>query len=88
MTDLFAYMDCITIKRVKPGSYDVLDAKTKQKIAEVHKTGTHLDNYPWDWSFEQGVTLRSKDYRTGAADSLRSAKETISFRYFRRNDQS
>lgn len=67
-------------KRAGAGSYDVLDGVTKAKVGEIHKTGTHLDNYPWDWHFSESG-LRGKVRTSGVSDTLRAAKETMAFQW-------
>lgn len=45
-------------------------------VAQAHHTGTHLDDYPWDWYLlgnREGVRGKS----TGAADTLRTAKDEV-----------
>jgi hypothetical protein len=68
----------ITTRKIKAGSYEVIVRSTKQKIGEVHMTGTHLDDYPWEWGFEQdapgyqnlSVTFGVSDLKAGAVQRM------------------
>ena len=52
-----------------------------QTIAYAAKTGTHLDDYPWDWYIEHDVrVLYDWPDRTrtgGTVDTLRTAKDDL-----------
>lgn len=47
-------------------------------VAQVHKTGTHLDHYPWDWMLERVEDARRGARRTtGSTDTLAHAKGEV-----------
>jgi hypothetical protein len=71
----------IFTKRISAGAYDVFDANTKAHIGEIHKTGTHLDHYPWEWYFDHSVYAHGAGRRTGVEESYRAAKDAMNFRY-------
>lgn len=49
-------------------------------VASIVKTGTHLDDYPWDWYFtDHGVRLSQSRHHSGVADSLRAAKREAEY---------
>ena len=59
----------------------VYEARDEHGIAgSAVKTGTHLDNYPWDWSIDpirkDATYENGRPVKTGgSADTLRSAKD-------------
>lgn len=42
-------------KKVGPSSYELVDSVVGDVIAYAAKTGTHLDDYPWDWYLRDGM---------------------------------
>lgn len=49
------------------GWYATTSDDHRHIVAEAFKTGSHLDDYPWDWHFPDGT-------ESGVADTLKSAK--------------
>lgn len=60
----------------RTGWYAEIDGKM---VAEAHKTGTHLDDYPWEWYLLDAA--ERVDGRRGSAveDSLRACKNSVAF---------
>lgn len=54
-----------------------------ERVAESVKTGSHLDDYPWDWHLtDEGLAWRfARGIRStktvGVSDTLRSSKEYV-----------
>lgn len=46
-------------------------------VAEAHKTGTHLDDYPWDWYVVGDAPVKEGARTSGTTDTLRSAKDQV-----------
>lgn len=67
--------DAITFHKVIAGEYVAID-ESGETVGRVTKTGTHLDDYPWDWYITVPSSVR---WSTGASDTLRSAKEQIRY---------
>lgn len=63
----------IRFSKIAAGHYVALD-HYGNLVANINKSGTHLDDYPWDWRLEVPTTYR---YTTGVSDTLRSAKQLI-----------
>ena len=61
------------LKRVKVGDlkYQIVRRDNGQAVGDVVKTGSHLDDYPWDWSY------RRAGGAGGSADTLTSAVQEI-----------
>jgi len=77
----------LVTRKMKAGSYAVVVAATNEKVGEIHKTGTHLDDYPWDWHFDLSRGWRNKIRTSGVSDTLKSAKEIMNFEYGRLGPQ-
>lgn len=45
------------LKRKKVGDqkYDLIDTSVGDVVAHAVKTGSHLDDYPWDWRLADGL---------------------------------
>lgn len=66
----------IRFSKIEAGNYVARD-DDGNVVGYVSKTGTHLDNYPWDWSLV-GDRLHGQA-NTGVADTLRSAKAQVRY---------
>lgn len=68
-------------KRVGDQKYHLLDAETGRPLAVAVKTGTHLDDYPWDWYLLPGVYLASDlpsgRRNQGVSDALHTAVDEV-----------
>lgn len=66
---------------VKDQTYVLIDRDTNDIVARVTKTGSHLDNYPWDYWIEDEFDLLRLDGtpmpRTGVTDTLFNAVDRI-----------
>jgi hypothetical protein len=60
--------------KVKAGHYDMV--ALDEVVATVVKTGTHLDDYPWDWYLADGWT-NYQGRTTGTTDSLANAVDIV-----------
>jgi hypothetical protein len=66
-------------RRIKTGSYFVtVDGVT---IARVDYAGSHLDDYPWELLFEEGVTLAEPYRGSGVFDTKREAVDCAVYHY-------
>lgn len=66
----------IRFKKVEAGEYAAVN-DAGETVGHVTKTGTHLDDYPWDWHLTvERLHGRSS---TGVADTLRNAKAQIRY---------
>ena len=59
-------------KRRRTGEYALLVHGVE--MATVTKTGTHLDDYPWDWYLARGIEPKDGGRASGVADTMASAK--------------
>ena len=63
-------------ERITTGQYALLyeirpGSGVYRRVARAVKTGTRRDNYPWEWYFDYGVSLKEKGAREqGTASSL------------------
>lgn len=48
-------------------------------VAHVHRTGTHLDHYPWDWYLADGVFPFGERRTTGVTDTRQAALGQIAY---------
>jgi hypothetical protein len=65
-------------KKIKPGSYQIIHVESGKVIAQAHLTGSGLDDYPWEWTLEQGVYFGNTSAKeTGVEESLRYCIDTI-----------
>lgn len=66
-------------RKVRIGVYDVLN-EDGRVIANIAKTGTHLDDYPWSWYFTVDVheSVRSQ----GSEESLKVALDEVSAKWY------
>lgn len=62
------------LKRKKIGDqkYEMTDTATGEVIAIVVKTGSHLDDYPWDWYLRDGL-----DFAEDPAGVVRNVEESM-----------
>lgn len=68
-------------KKLKPGSYELVDTETGKVVAEAHMTGSHLDNYPWTWYLVGTCDFGSETTAsTGSTESMKSAIDLIEAR--------
>lgn len=69
------------LKRKKIGdrSYNLIDTETGIVVAHAAQTGEHgRDNYPWEWSMNDGRIFGKLDYDTGrSVESLRDAVDAV-----------
>ena len=71
MTQWVPYAGRLKTHRMPGGGYSVhLDG---EKIGDLVKTGTHLDDYPWDWSCEDGKCLPDRPIRGGMVTDTKKA---------------
>jgi len=98
MTDVRKMIgDALRVRRVKlerPGydcpAYEFVDRRGIVQ-GDAIKTGTHLDNYPWQWEIEFAVEPRTArdgqplhDKQGESADTLRACKEAVNYAWSRR----
>lgn len=69
------------LKRKKIGdrNYNLVDVATGEVVGNAVQTGEHgRDNYPWDWSLNDGRIFGRLDASTGSStDSMRAAVDYI-----------
>ena len=69
-----------TYKRVRRPSPDGAPAYIIERdgvpVADVVKTGTHLDDYPWDWMILDPFAANARR-SSGVSDTLRSAIDYV-----------
>lgn len=67
--------------RIKTGHYKLMyefHPGCFRAVATAVKTGTRRDNYPWEWYFDYGVSLKEKGAREqGTASSLYEACDVV-----------
>ena len=62
--------------KVEAGHYSLV--ADEEVVATVVKTGTHLDDYPWDWYLADGWTTGQLGGRSsGCTDSLANAEDIV-----------
>lgn len=75
----------LTRKKIADQSYALKDPRGLV-VATVTKTGSHLDDYPWEWSLNDTLKFASarSDGRgvaeTGVEESLRACVDTLAAR--------
>lgn len=63
--------------KVKAGHYDLVTPEG-EVVATVAKTGTHLDDYPWDWYLADGWTTTQLHGRSsGVTESLADGADIV-----------
>lgn len=72
----------ISRKKIKTGSYDLIDRISGKKVAEAHLTGRYgADNYPWDWYLADGLTFgEDSKANTGSCDALWACIDAVESR--------
>lgn len=69
------------LKRKKVGdrAYELVDTQTGEVIASAANTGSHLDDYPWDWYLADGLHFGGvKGFREGgSAENLKGIVDKI-----------
>lgn len=68
-----AHPNDLKVYREGHGSYSVW--QHGQRVGTVGYTGSHLDDYPWDWVVDAPTNGRA----TGVADTKRSAIDQIGY---------
>lgn len=64
----------VSVKRIKAGQYEVYDGS--RLLGFVSKTGSHLDDYPWEWHLAvepmdpAGKAVGYTDLKSVAVDAL------------------
>lgn len=77
----------VTFHKLDIGSYE---ARVKGKrVGEANYTGSHLDDYPWDWLVDFDVKPREGRRETfgpstHCEDTLRACKESIRYAWYSR----
>lgn len=72
-----------TRRKVGPSDYEVLDEG--KVVGLAGKSGTHLDDYPWDWMLADGVepvpnaVNGHRPDTTGVAETLAKAMNQIGY---------
>lgn len=66
-------------KKVGPSSYVLIDSEVGDVVAYAVKTGTHLDDYPWDWRLADGLHFGGvQNLREGGVtDTLKAAVDYV-----------
>lgn len=67
-------------RKLKAGSYEVLVDGTV--VGDVHYNGSHLDDYPWDWSIAEEVTVADpRTRKLGSTGTLGEAVDAVVVRH-------
>lgn len=66
-------------KKIYTGHYQLID-DAGQEVAIASKTGTHLDDYPWEWYLVDGLQFAEVTKATGVAESLKECIDVVDSR--------
>jgi hypothetical protein len=75
-------MTKLTRRKIGDQMYEIVDPSGRV-VGTAAKTGTHLDNYPWDWSISDGLWEDAKAKVphgvriVGVADTLRACVDIL-----------